>query len=223
VEPAVDITARSMRTPRAAAVTGLAFSVLFATSVVSRGWPRPPGSDDAGAWVDDDAKRRAVSVSLHLLPFAGIAFLWFVGVLRDRIGEDRSFATVFLGSGLLFVAMFFVSVATAAGLVSTASDAASVDQLGSVWPFGRHSAGLATIGLRMAAVFTMSATTLAARLPIVPRWVVVLGALTAAVLLLGGASVRWLELVFPCWVFVLSVHILGAAFHRDRSTPATAS
>jgi hypothetical protein len=109
--------------------------------------------------------------------------------------------------------------------VSTASDAASVDQLGSVWPFGRHSAaGLTTIdGLRMAAVFTMSATTLAARLQIVPRWLVVLGALTAAVLLLGGASVRWLELVFPCWVFVLSVHILVAAFHRDRSTPAAAS
>ncbi|HEU4842104.1 MAG TPA: hypothetical protein VFT09_11695 [Ilumatobacteraceae bacterium] len=216
-----------MRTPRAAAVAGLAFSVLFATSVVLRGWALPPGSDDAGAWVDDDAKRRAVSVSLHLLPFAGIAFLWFIGVLRDRIGEgeDRFFATVFLGSGLLFVAMFFVSGATAAGLVSTASDAASVDQLGSVWPFGRHSAaGLATIyGLRMAAVFTMSATTLAARLQIVPRWLVVFGALTAAVLLLGGASVRWLELVFPCWVFVLSVHILVAAFHRERSTPATAS
>lgn len=33
---------------------------------------------------------------------AGIAFLWFIGVIRDRSGahEDRFFATVFLGSGL---------------------------------------------------------------------------------------------------------------------------
>jgi hypothetical protein len=227
VEPfAVDSTARAMRTPRAAAVAGLAFSILFATSVVLREWALPPGSLDAGAWMEDDSKRRAVSVSLHLLPFAGIAFLWFIGVLRDRIGqgEDRFFATVFLGSGLLFIAMFFVSGATAAGLVSTASAAASVEELGSVWPFGRHSvAGLATIyGLRMAAVFTMSTTTLAARLRLVPRWLVVFGALTAGILLVGGASVRWLELVFPCWVFVLSVHILLVNFDRDRD-PTTAA
>ncbi len=56
-----------------------------------------------------------MAVSLNLVPFAGIAFLWFIGVLRDRIGEreDRFFATVFLGSGLLFVAMMFVAVAVA--------------------------------------------------------------------------------------------------------------
>ena len=54
---------------------------------------------------------------MNLIPFAGIAFLWFIGVLRDRIGEreDRFFATVFLGSGLLFVAMLFVAAAIAAG------------------------------------------------------------------------------------------------------------
>ena len=60
-----------------------------------------------------------VSIALHLLPFAGIAFLWFVGVVRDRLGEneDRFFATVFLGSGLLFVAMLFCAGALAAGLL----------------------------------------------------------------------------------------------------------
>jgi len=49
------------------------------------------------------------------LPFAGIAFLWFIGVLRDRLGEleDRFFATVFLGSGLLFLAMLFASCSSA--------------------------------------------------------------------------------------------------------------
>ena len=52
-----------------------------------------------------------MAIALNLVPFAGIAFLWFIGVLRDRIGEreDRFFATVFLGSGLLFVAMIFVA------------------------------------------------------------------------------------------------------------------
>ena len=48
-------------------------------------------------------------MGLYLVPFAGIAFLWFIGVVRDRIGEreDKFFATVFFGSGLLFVAMLF--------------------------------------------------------------------------------------------------------------------
>ena len=36
------------------------------------------------------------------MPFAGIAFLWFVGVVRDRMGrlEDRFFSSVFFGSSL---------------------------------------------------------------------------------------------------------------------------
>ena len=222
--PAVS-TARVIRTPRAAAVAGIIFSVLFATSVVLIHWALPPGSDDPGTWVDDTARRNAVSLSLQLLPFAGIAFLWFIGVLRDRIGagEDRLFATVFLGSGLLFVAMFFASGAMAAGLVTTAAEATSAGRLGNLWPFGRRSAaGLAGIyGLRMAAVFTMSATTLATRLQLVPRWLAVLGYGTAAVLLFGVGLVPWLELLFPGWVFALSIHILISTFHRDAASGPT--
>ena len=118
---------RAIRTPRAAAVAGIVFSVLFATSVVLLEWALPSDSLDTGPWVEDDARRNAVSLSLQLLPFAGIAFLWFIGVLRDRIGagEDRFFATVFLGSGLLFVAMFFASGAVAGGLISTAAEAST--------------------------------------------------------------------------------------------------
>jgi hypothetical protein len=52
------------------------------------------------------------------VPFAGIAFLWFIGVLRDRLGEleDRFFATVFFGSGLLFLGMLFLACAIVGGL-----------------------------------------------------------------------------------------------------------
>ena len=67
----------------------------------------------------------------------------------------------------------------------------------------------------MAAVFTISATTLATRLRLVPRWLAVLGYATAAVLLFGVGLVPWLELLFPGWVFVLSVHILITTFRGD--------
>ena len=69
---------------------------------------------EAGAWLKTSSN--TVALALNLVPFAGIpnmenaaeaAFLWLIGVLRDRLGEleDRFFATVFLGSGLLFLAM----------------------------------------------------------------------------------------------------------------------
>ena len=53
------------------------------------------------------------------MPFTGIAFLWFIAVVRDRLGklEDRFFATVFLGSGLLYIAMFYASGALGGGLL----------------------------------------------------------------------------------------------------------
>ena len=198
--PAV-MTVAAIRTPRAAAVAGIVFSLLFAASTVLTAWAVPPGSEDAGTWVHDEAKRDAATLSLQLLPFAGIAFLWFIGVLRDRIGqhEDRFFATVFLGSGLLFVGTFFVAGSLAAGLISTAADAGPVERLGSVWPFGRRAAAtLATVyGLRMAAVFTISATTIASRLRLVPRWLAVLGYATAVSLLFGAGVVPWVELIFP--------------------------
>jgi hypothetical protein len=221
------ISVSVMRTPRAAAVAGIIFSLLFGTSVALAEWALPVGSREAGTWVADDTKRAAVSMSLNLLPFAGIAFLWFIGVLRDRIGpgEDRVFATVFLGSGLLFVAMFFVSGATAAGLLNASAGLMPRDIDDGVWPFGQHSAAsLAGVyGLRMAAVFTITVTTIATRLRLVPRWLAVLGYATAIVLLVGAGSVPWLELAFPAWVFVLSVHVLLSAFARDGSAEATRS
>ncbi len=70
--------------------------------------------DDGLAALQSDAgNRRLIGWSLHLVPFAGIAFLWFIGVVREQLGdvEDRLFSTVFLGSGLLFLAMLFSGAA----------------------------------------------------------------------------------------------------------------
>ena len=106
-----------MKTPRAAAIAGIVFSILLITSLVLVRISVPANPQDAGTWLSSGWK--TVSLALHLLPFAGIAFLWFIGVLRDRMGayEDRFFATVFLGSGLLFLAMLFASAAVAGGIM----------------------------------------------------------------------------------------------------------
>jgi hypothetical protein len=52
-------------------------------------------------WLNDPSWRSAIRLAIQLASFAGIALLWFIGVLRDQIGalEDHFLATVFLGGG----------------------------------------------------------------------------------------------------------------------------
>jgi hypothetical protein len=210
---------RASRTPRSAAVAGIIFSLLFvfALLLVRSAIPKDPA--DAGQWLTDKSRRELVLAGLWLLPFAGIAFLWFVGVVRDRIGEaeDRFFATVFLGSGLLFVAMLFVTAALAAGLVETAGDNTKIFHSSDTWELGRRATyELMTVyAMRMAAVFTISTSTILHRLGLAPRWLVVTGYATGIVLLLTVSFANWIELLFPVWVLVLSVYVLIAASKAD--------
>ena len=204
---------QAARTPRAAALAGIAFSVLLTASFLLVRWALPNDPEDAGQWLTDGSRRDAFVLGLNLLPFAGIAFLWFMGVLRDRIGEneDRFFATVFLGSGLLFVAMMFACAAVAGGLVLSYREG-SVVPPAELWSFGREVT-LALQGvyaMRMAAVFTISATTIASRLGQLPRWLAVFGMGTGLALLFAAGAVAWIEILFPLWVFVFSLHILIA-------------
>ena len=221
------IAARTaIRSPRAAAVAGIVFAVLLsvALALVRSATPSDPAT--AGNWLADGSDRKAILVALNLLPFAAIAFLWFIGVVRDRLGdgEDRLFATVFLGSGLLFVAMMLSAAALAGGLLFTANDNAIAASQPGIWAFGRRVTNtlLNVYAMRMAAVFTMATTTLAVRLRLVPRWLAVLGYLAAAALLLTVGIIPWLELLFPFWVFVISVHILVVTMRaREASSIST--
>ena len=167
-----------------------------------------------------------MAIALNLVPFAGIAFLWFVGVLRDRVGEreDRFFATVFLGSGLLFVAMLFVGAAVSGGLIAAASQPSGPPGAGTL-ALGRDiTAILVNIySMRMAAVFTPTTVTIARRTEIMSRWLTMAGIATALVLLVGVGISAWAELLFPAWILALSADILVAGLKvspgRTRTAP----
>ena len=222
------IAARTaIRSPRAAAVAGIVFSILLVIALTLVRSVTPSDPTAAADWLADSSRRRSVLVALNLLPFAGIAFLWFIGVVRDRIGEgeDRFFATVFLGSGLLFVAMMLAAAAVAGGLLFTADDKAIAASQPGIWAFGRRIINtlLNVYAMRMAAVFTMVTTTLAVRLRLIPRWLAVVGYLTAAALLLTVGVLPWLELLFPAWVFVFSVHILVVTMRAGAASPSAAT
>jgi hypothetical protein len=108
-----------MKTPRAAAIAGIIFSLLLITGMTLI-WTSIP-ADPRGAANELTNHRKALSFSFNLLPFAGVSFLWFIAVVRDRLGEleDRFFATVFLGSGLLFIAMIVKVGASSSSLIET--------------------------------------------------------------------------------------------------------
>ena len=205
----------SIRTPRAAAVAGIVFAVLLITSEVLV-WVYVPSvaSAQAGEIV---RRSKELTVAMNLRPFSGIAFLWFIGVVRHRLGslEDRFFATVFLGSGLLYVAMMFVSGAMAEAvltLVATRSDA--LLSSGS-FDLAREEVFRITsiYATKMAGVFMMSTSTIFTQTRVVPRWIAILGYVLALVLLLSAVHIRLLAAVFPLWVMIISVWILVRGKH----------
>jgi hypothetical protein len=216
-----EIIGKELRTPRAAAVAGVAFSLLLGASLVLIRISVPADPSDARQWLTDSGRRHAVLVAVNLVPFAGIAFLWFIGAVRDRLGdrEDRFFATVFLGSGLVFVAMMYAAAAVAGSLVIgfrggvDPSAGAAQD-----WRFGGAVAHalLTTYGMRMAAVFMITTATITLRYEVIPRWLGLAGYASALALLLGVNVVGWLELLFPSFVLVVSVYLLSESFRRDR-------
>jgi hypothetical protein len=156
----------------------------------------------------------ALTLALHLVPFAGLAFLWFVGVLRHRIGasEDQFFGTVFLASGLLFVASLFAAAAVAGAVLGSLHARPGEQVNAEVYYFARQVAYafLNVFAVRMAGVFIFSTSVIALRTGILPRWIVFSGFACGLILLLVISNWLWIVMLFPLWTILVSFHILAA-------------
>jgi hypothetical protein len=210
-DPEFSIARKALKTPRAAAVAGILFALLYSASLVliRISIPAELAADDA-AWLEEHSGR--VVLALNLIPYAGIAFLWFIGVLRDRLGEyeDRLFATVFLGSGLMFLALNFVGAALAGGLLSSYALASDVLVESGVFGYGRSVMYhiINVYAIRMAGVFMISLGTIWLRTGLMHRgWAFLTYALALVLLLSIGYSL-WVTLIFPGWVLAVSVTFL---------------
>jgi hypothetical protein len=205
------LTRAHLKTPKAAAIAGIAFSVLLVTILwlLRRSVPADPL--DSGTWLATESK--TVALALNLIPFTGVAFLWFIGVLRDRLGqqEDRFFATVFFGSALLFLAMLFAAAAIIGAVILVASSAQPNELINSTtFRFARAAAYIImnVYAIKMAAVFMISTSTVVIYTEIAPRWIAFLGYILACILLVGSYYISWSFVVLPVWVFLLSINIL---------------
>ena len=220
-----DSIRRGLTTPRAAAIAGILFSLLFMACMVLVRTAIP--ADPFSAATDMIKNSRRLSLALNLLPFAGISFLWFVGVLRDRLGqlEDRFFATVFFGSALLFLAMIFTAASVAGGIIRLLISGSSGNVIGSgVYALARIQIYqvMNTYAIKMAGVFMISTSTISLRTRIVPRWMAFLGLALALMLVLSVGTIPWMLLVFPLWVLSISTYILIQNFRGVSRTAASA-
>ena len=214
-----DMIPQRMRTPGAAAIAGIIFSLLVITSfaLIRISIPANP----LGPATDFTTHLKELSFSLNLLPFAGIAFLWFIGVLRDRLGEleDRFFATVFLGSGLLYIATIFELAAVAGGLMTILRTRPENLIQSGAYALSRAEIyeAMYTFATKMSGAFMITTSTISLRTRIYPRWMAMLGYVLALVLLLSVKAIAWISLVFPLWVLLISVYILAESL---RGRPA---
>jgi len=207
-EPA--LIRQRMRTPPAGAIAGIIFSLLFITSLLLIWFSIP--ANPLGPAVQVINHLRTISFPLNLLPFAGITFPWFIAVVRDRLGEleGRFFATVFLGSGLLFIAMVFSAAAAAGGIIAfLGSGTENLIQSGT-YALGRAEIAqtMHIYAMKMAGVFMITTSTISLQTRAFPHWMAVLGYVLAVVLLLSVGTIQWIPLDFPLCVLSISTYIL---------------
>jgi hypothetical protein len=214
------LTHARLKTPKAAAIAGIVFSLLM-FSIFWLLWRSIPADPlESGTWLATDARR--IALALNLVPFAGVAFLWFIGVLRDRLGEqeDRFFASVFFGSSLLFLAMLFVAAALTGAVILVAATTEANELINSAtFRFARASTYIVmnVYAIKMAAVFMISMSTVVIYTGIAPRWIAFIGYLLAATLLIGSYYISWSFAILPAWVALISIYILTDNLRQKRA------
>jgi hypothetical protein len=220
---------QAVASAEAAALAGVACAVLIPlSSYLLLRQPGPGASEsELAAWFADAGNQRTILVGLNLAPFAAIAFLWFIAVIRRRLGdrEDQFFSTVFVGSGFAFAVLIVVSAVAAAAPVlvihhgfQTHPDGDVVALAHGLW-FGFFVVG----GSRFAAVFMIVTSTVGMRFRALPRWLSLLGYVLALVLLVTGAFSGPLAFLFPTWLFVVSVTLLVAREAAARAATSQAA
>ncbi len=208
--------------PYGVAVSGVLFSVLYIASLVLIRLSVPADPTESGAWLADPDYRSWSRLALNLVPFAGLAFLWYMAVLRNRIGllEDQFFGTVFLGSGVLFVAMLFTAAGVAQGLCTFGNGEIPLAS-SETYRVGRATtfALMITFGTKMSAVFMFATSTIGLRTGVLARWISYVGFAFGLVLLLVIADFAWIALLFPSWAMLVSTWILLVESRQQERLP----
>ena len=198
------------------AVAGAAHAILFVLSFwLVSDIPRSSASDQAIIDYYDSGSQRLVSiVGLYVMPFSAIAFMWFTVSLRAWAAgvqrrENILLANMQLVSGIVYITLVLIGSA-AISVTATAAqftDGPIDPDLARLFPgYGRTV--IAVLGLRIAAVFVVTTSNIGRSAGILPKWFVYAGFVIAIFMLLSASLTRFLMLVFPLWLLLLSTILL---------------
>jgi len=208
------------------AALGIAYSVLYLFTVLfikSRLPPIGASDQEVISFYSDSNERRAILFAgLYLVPFTGIAFIWFIVTLRMWVTASASrenvlFSNVQLVSGIIFTALFFVAGASMSVTAATVelSDGPIDPLVARQFPqYG--SMILLVFAMRMAAMFVLATSTITRTTGILPKWFAYLSIVMALGLLLSVSLSPWLVIVFPTWVLVCCAMLLDRARRIPR-------
>ncbi len=212
---------------RAALLTvglGVTHAVLFLLSYwLLTSAPGPRASDEElVAFYESGARRQLILVGLYVMPFAGIAFVWFSVALRAWIRassprESELFSGVQLVCGILYVALFFGAAAAASVMaVSIEFSHSPVDPV-VARQFPQYGSTLMLVfAMRMAAMFVFTTSRIGRTTGVLPLWFTHVGIVVGLFLLLSATFSRTLVLVFPLWLLVLCALLLGRAWRLPK-------
>lgn len=222
----VSAWAERLASVEAAAITGIAFSLLYVLSLqlIRSGLPAWDASPaEVEAVLLDDSRRRSVLLGYSLTPFTAASFLWFIAVIRRRIPVEEGFvSTVFVAGGTVFVALYLVGTSMVGAPYYVNA------QLGASLLGGPALETVRAIGygvifvqaIRVQVLIILSASTLGRRSGVMPRWLVAAGYLVGAAQVVNATLFEPLVIWFPLWVLTASAFML---LRRDRLGAAEAS
>jgi len=209
------VAKQRLRSIESAAIAGVAYAVLAFTALTLL--TRQPAltltEAELTEWFAQTSNRTPLVLALNLAAISSVAFLWFVAVIRRRIGnrEDRFFATVFLGSGILYVAVWLVAAALlAAPAVAMELFSSGVDSDPASHTLMAGTAGglLLVAGPRVQAVFILTTSTLVLRAKVLPNWLAYFGYAVGLILFVTPLVAMPVGIGFPAWVLIVSITIL---------------
>jgi hypothetical protein len=231
----MDPTATTVRPPvreraHRAALAGLAFAVLEIIAIVLFSRIPGPGATDqelADYFGDTTERRLIIAAGIYVVPFAGIAFMWFLAALRERTLhaagiEDPLFSTVQLMSGILYVGMNFVAAAAAVAtpLALEFADDTELEIAGVRQLIVLTQSLMMILAIRAGAVFVAAGTMRARRAGLLPTWFHVVSMIGVVVTLLWATYSEPLRLLIPIWVACVSVFVLRRLPNLARPTEA---
>lgn len=203
----------------AAAVAGIVCGIGWSLSLA--GLLSAPGigatDGEIAEYYADPGNATAALVWLQVLVLSTVAFLWFVGVVRGRIGdrEPKLFGTVFLGSSLLLAGLLFSGATLLAAPAVLVAVGDTAPDPGSVSLMRSAAAVVLSVFLpRVATLVMFSTASLGRATGGLPRWLVVVTYLIGVFEFVNVTVSTPTVFVVPAWIVLVSVVLLVR--HPDR-------